>query len=155
MTFLSFSCIKVIILKLGVPHPSSSSFSPSLVLNTNKGLFLSNMRLRNRIISFLVCLSLESMLRLLWSSWCVLPYECELCAYLYLWLLFLSDIGCLKLLNAILFSSSLSYLCASCWGVYNVFPFSLFSSGENYGLSFAAFFSSYFCCCLSFCFLMN
>lgn len=41
-------------LKLGVPAPSPGSSELSLVLNTNSGLFLSSILLRNRIISFLV-----------------------------------------------------------------------------------------------------
>lgn len=60
--------MSVIILKLGVPTPLVSSSSPSRVLNTNSGLFLSRIRLRKRIISLLVVLSLESWLPLLFPS---------------------------------------------------------------------------------------
>lgn len=105
--YQSFSWINVIMLKLGVPAPLSLSSSASLVLNTNKGLFLSRIRLKNRIISFFVGLSLESKLLLLYPPR-LFPCECWLNACEFCKTVYFST----GIVNFIWFSS-LSYLNSS------------------------------------------
>ena len=102
--------MRVIMLKLGVPTPFSTSSSASLVLNTKSGLFLSRILLKNLIISRLVGLSFESKLLLLWGP---IPglytLECRLCEFICLLELFWAWVFIVRRI----WFSSLSYLSSS------------------------------------------